>query len=62
MFNDNDRIAAVRQSAQNLDQLMDIGKMQSRRRLIQNVDRLSGSSLAQLRRQLDTLCSGRADG
>lgn len=56
MFNDNDRIAAVRQSAQNLDQLMDIGKMQSRRRLIQNVDRLSGSSLAQLRRQLDTLC------
>ena len=56
MFNDNDRIAAVRQSAQNFDQLMDIGKMQSRRRLIQNVDRLSGSSLAQLRRQLDTLC------
>ena len=56
MFNDNDRIAAVRQSAQNLDQLMDIGKMQSRRRLIQNVDLLSGSSLAQLRRQLDTLC------
>ena len=48
MFNDNDRIAAVRQSAQNLDQLMDIGKMQSRRRLIQNVDRLSRSSLAQL--------------
>ena len=44
MFNDNDRIAAVRQSAQNLDQLMDIGKMQSRRRLIQNVDRLSRSS------------------
>ena len=41
MFNDNDRIAAVRQSAQNFDQLMDIGKMQSRRRLIQNVNGLA---------------------
>ena len=55
MFNNDNGIAPVRQSAQNLDQLVDIGKMEASRRLIQNVDRLSGTPLAQLRGQLDTL-------
>ena len=56
VFNDNDCIAVRRQSSENLGQLMDIRKMKSRRRLIQNVDSLPGTALAQLCCQLDSLC------
>ena len=41
---------------QDLDQLMHICKVQSSCRLIQDIDRLSGTAAAQLRRQLNPLC------
>ena len=44
VFNDNDCIAVRRQSSENLGQLMDIRKMKSCRRLIQNVDSLPGTA------------------
>ena len=56
MLNDNDRITTIRQSAQDLHQLVDIRKMQTGCRLIQNINGLSGSTAAQLRSQLDSLC------
>lgn len=51
----NDCIPIFCQSVENLCQLMHIGKMQSRRRLVQNIDCLSRTSLTQLCCQLDTL-------
>ncbi len=65
VLNDHDCIAVRRQSSQRiLGQLMDIRKMKSRRRLIQDVDRLPRAPLAQLRRQLNSLClsSGKCCG
>ena len=56
MLNDNDRVAAVRQSSQNLDQFFHIGKMKACRRLVQNIDGLSGTSSGKLCSQLDALC------
>ena len=55
MLNNHHGIAAVGQSPQNLDQLVHIRKMESGRRLIQNVDRLSGASLGEFGCQLDSL-------
>ena len=53
--NDN-RIAAVHEALQNDEQLVDIRRMQSRRRLVENVKCLTRAALGQLRRELDALC------
>ena len=55
VFNDDDCIADVRQSLKNLYQLADVGKMKTGRGLIQDIDRLSRTSPAQFRRELDPL-------
>ena len=55
MFNDYDRISAVRKSAQDLDQFVDIRKVQPGRRFIQNINGPSGTTFAELRCQFDTL-------
>lgn len=39
VFDDNDGISALGQAVQNLHQFVDIRKMKSRRRLVENVDR-----------------------
>ena len=56
MFYHNDGISAVRQPPEYLHQLVDICKVQTCRRFIQNIDRLSRAALRELRRQLDALC------
>ena len=56
MLDHNDRITAFCQALQNIDQLMNICKMQTGRRFIQNIYRSAGTSFAQLRCQLNSLC------
>ena len=56
MFDNDHSIAALRQTLQDLHQLVYIRKMQTCGRLIQNIHRLSGASLTQLRCQLNPLC------
>ena len=46
MLNNNHGVAAFRQLPQNLDQLMDVGEMESRRRLVQQIDGLACPTLA----------------
>ena len=55
MLDHNDCIAVAGQPPQDLRQLVHVREMKPRGRLIQNVDRLAGAPLAQLRRQLDPL-------
>src|SRR5699024_7058589 len=55
MFDNHHRVAALCQPLQNIDQLVHIGKMQTRGGLVQNVDGLSGTAPGQLRGQLDSL-------
>ena len=55
MLNDHHRIAAVRQPAEDINQLVHIRKMQSRGRLIQDIDGLARAALGQFGCQLDTL-------
>ena len=55
VLNNHHGIAAVGQSPQNLDQLVHIRKMESGRRLIQNVDRLSGASLGEFGYRVEKL-------
>ena len=56
MLNDDDRIAAVHEPLQDDEQLVDVRRMQSRRRLIEDVERLAGAALRQLGRELHALC------
>lgn len=56
VFNDNDCISISRKSSENLGQLMDICKMKSCCRLVQNINGLSGTSFTQLGSKLDPLC------
>ncbi len=55
MFDHHYRVAALGQPAQDLDQLMNICKVQPGCRLIQNIDCLSGTALRELGRKLDPL-------
>ena len=55
VLNDNDGIPSINKFMQNLQQLFDIIKMKSGRRLIQNVNRFTGRATRQLFRQFDTL-------
>ena len=42
VLDDDHRVAGVNELLQNFEQFMNVGKMQSGRRLIENIDRLSG--------------------
>ena len=42
MFDDDDRVAGIDELLQHFEQLVNIGKMQAGRRLVENVDRLAG--------------------
>jgi len=52
----DDRIAAVGQSLEHLEQARDIGKMEAGSRLVKDVERAPGGPLRQLRGKLDALC------
>lgn len=63
VLNDHNGVSSFRQTAQDFDQLVDIRKVQSCGRLIQDIDRLSGTALAEFCGKLDTLCfSSRKSG
>ena len=55
MLDHDDRVAVLSKSLQNIDQLVDIRKVESGRRLIENVNRPAGRALGQLGSQLDPL-------
>ena len=55
MFDDDDRIAAVDEHLQDVHQFMDVGRMEARRRFVEDVQRPAGAALGQFRRQFDTL-------
>ena len=55
MFDDDHGVAALRETAQNLHQLVHVGEMEARGGLVQHVDGFSGSAAAQLGGQLDSL-------
>ena len=55
VFDDQHRVAGVDKVVQDLEQQLDIGKMQARRRLVQQVQRPAGAAFDQLARQLDPL-------
>ena len=49
------RVAHVGQAIQHIQQIMDVGKMQAGRRLIQNVERMAGRGFAEFGGELDAL-------
>ena len=55
MLDDHHRIAAFRQLVQNIHQLVHVCKVQSRGRLVQNINGLARTAFAQLRGQFDPL-------
>ena len=55
MFDHNDRIPAIRQSVKDLHQFVYIRKMQSCRRFVEHIDRLTGATPRQFGRQFDPL-------
>ena len=65
VLDDDDRVALVDQALEHPEQLVDVVEVQSRGRLVQDVDRPSGRTLLQLGGQLDALsltageCGGR---
>ena len=64
VFNYNNCISTIRKSSQNLHQFLNICKMQSGGRLIQNINSLTCTALTQLCSQLNTLCfsAGKSGG
>ena len=56
VFDHHDGVALLHEPLENADELFHIRGVQSRRRLIENVDRAPGLPFRQLRRQLDALC------
>lgn len=55
MFDDQDRISSLNQFIQHVKKQTDILEMQSRSRLIQDVERMSRVSFGKFRREFDTL-------
>ncbi|MNY52920.1 hypothetical protein D3C86_1886380 [compost metagenome] len=55
MLNDHNGVALIAQLMQHFKQLLDIGEVQAGGWLIQNIQRLAGSALRQLARQLHAL-------
>ena len=56
MLYDHHGISALRKPLEDLDELVDIREMKPRRRLVQDIDSLSGASFAQLGGKLYPLC------
>ena len=55
VFDDDDGVPAVHELLQYRGQTVDVGDVQSGRRLVQNIDGLSGCPFGQFGRQLDAL-------
>ncbi len=55
MFDDDNRIAALRKSSEDRDELVDIREMQAGRGFIENIDRPPGAPARELGRELDAL-------
>ena len=55
VLDDDHRIAAVHEPLQDEEQLVDVRRVQSRRRLVEDVERLARAAPRQLRRELDAL-------
>ena len=55
VFNDGDGVAFIHQFLKDIDQALNVGRMQAGRGLIQNVKRVTVGRLDQLLRQFDTL-------
>jgi hypothetical protein len=58
MFDNNDRIAEFRQATEHFEELLHVGKMQARSRLVENIERPRCLPAAALPGELDAL--GRA--
>ena len=55
VLDDEDRVAAVDQPVEHLEQLLDVGEVEAGRRLVEDVQRPAGRPPRQLGRQLDPL-------
>ena len=55
VLDDEDRVAAVDQPVEDLEQLLDVGEVEPGRRLVEDVERPAGRPPRQLGRQLDPL-------
>ena len=55
MLDDEDRVAAVDEAMEDLEQLLDVGEVEPGRRLVEDVERPAGRPPRQLGRQLDPL-------
>ncbi len=55
MFDDDDGISSVREPVEDIEQFLNIRKMETRRGFIQNVDALPCLPLAQFPRELNPL-------
>ena len=55
MLDDDDGIAAVDEALQDVEELVDVGGVQSRRRLIEDIERAPGRAARELGRELDAL-------
>ena len=55
MLDHDQRVPGIAQLHQDLEQFLDVGEMQSGRRLVENVNRPPGRALCQLGRELHPL-------
>ena len=55
MLDDDDRVARVDEAVQHLEELLDIGEVQTGRGLVEDIQRASGRASRQLGRELDAL-------
>ena len=55
MLDDDHRVAVVAQAVQHAQQQIDVVKMQTRGRFVQDVERASGVTLREFERQFDAL-------
>ena len=55
VLDDEHGVARVGELLQHVDQLVDVRHVQSRGRLVEDIDRAAGGALAKLRRQLHAL-------
>src|SRR4051812_40200274 len=56
MLNDHDGVSCVDEPLQHRQKFLDVVKMQSRGRFVENIEGLSGSSPGKFSRELDALC------
>jgi hypothetical protein len=56
VFDNNNRVASLDESRENIEELLHIDKMKTCRRLIENIEGLIIRSLREIKSELDTLC------